>query len=70
MIMKLCPKCKQQTLEFKHGCYVDNDSRICVNPECDYEHVLEVSTYPVKGGTQEENEDPYISGFEVEAKGA
>lgn len=69
-MMKLCPKCKEQTLSYQNGCYVDNDSRMCVNPQCDYEHVLEVSTYPNDGGTQEQNEDPYISGFEIEAKGA
>lgn len=65
--MKLCPKCKQQTLEYRHGCYVDNDMRICVNSECDYENVLEVSSYPQHGMTQDENEEPFVSGFELEA---
>lgn len=65
--MKLCPKCKQQTLKYQYGCYVDNDTRICINPQCDYENVLEVSSYPQHSMTQDKNEEPYLSGFEVEA---
>jgi len=67
MTMKLCPKCKQQTLEYRHGCYVDNDTRICINPQCDYEHVLETSSYPPKEAKAETDHDPYMSGFETEA---
>jgi len=67
MQLKLCPKCKQQTLEYRHGCYVDNDTWVCIDPKCDYEHVLETSSYPPKEVKVENEHDLFISGFETEA---
>lgn len=68
MTMKLCPKCKQQTLEYRHGCYVDNDTWVCTDSQtCDYEHVLETSSYPPKEAKADTEHDPYMSGFEIEA---
>lgn len=57
--MKLCPKCKQQTLLYQNGCYVDHDSWLCINQECDYEHVLEVSTYS-QNSAKERQDNDYI----------
>ncbi len=44
--MKLCPKCKEQTLAYIHGCGWDYDMWLCHNKQCDYENVLEITTYP------------------------
>lgn len=65
--MKLCPSCKEQTLSYNHGCGFDNDAWLCLNQGCNYERVLEVSTYPKESEQSQENEELHISGFELEA---
>lgn len=43
--MKLCPKCKNQTLAYQHGCGWDYDRWMCMEASCDYERELECTSF-------------------------
>ena len=44
--MKLCPKCKNQTLSYQYGCGWEHDRWLCMDRGCDYERELEVTSFP------------------------
>jgi len=64
--MKLCPSCKAQTLQYMYGCGFDYDRWFCTDQNCGYERTLSKSTYPKESEQSHENDEPHISGLEVE----